>query len=387
MPEGTGKKQRQPVSIFSLILLFLMILVIVFLLLVQNVDRFSDFFGNTTFKIIFDVALVLGLVLFAAYIFTRSAEYNKNLEAMVDRLQNSNLLLQVLNDIQARANANLDAQGLLEESLEAVMPLTSSMGTVYMIDEETSRLVPRARYGTDTPLHDLPDFAVGEGIVGMVAQSGQPIEDAGGEGPAAASGLIRYALPINAGNRLVGVMIAGTTKGSYTDEEKTMLHAVAEVLGNSLTNAKLYNLTRRALDTTKKTQGYLESFIREARMGVMVLDERGAVMIINQEAERYLGIQQSDIMGRNAMEALGGWTLFAFNGAAFGLLGLFGLYRATRRAAVPLDKQEQFVPCTDMTPAVFEFDPRGETAALGEQPTSGSSSDTASARPAETPAS
>ena len=306
MPEGTGKKQRQPVSIFSLILLFLMILVIVFLLLVQNVDRFSDFFGNTTFKIIFDVALVLGLVLFAAYIFTRSAEYNKNLEAMVDRLQNSNLLLQVLNDIQARANANLDAQGLLEESLEAVMPLTSSMGTVYMIDEEASRLVPRARYGTDTPLHDLPDFAVGEGIVGMVAQSGQPIEDAGGEGSAAASGLIRYALPINAGNRLVGVMIAGTTKGSYTDEEKTMLHAVAEVLGNSLTNAKLYNLTRRALDTTKKTQGYLESFIREARMGVMVLDERGAVMIINQEAERYLGIQQSDIMGRNAMEALGG---------------------------------------------------------------------------------
>jgi PAS domain S-box-containing protein len=118
--------------------------------------------------------------------------------------------------------------------------------------------------------------------------------------------MFRYALPINAGNRLVGVMVAGTTKGLYSDEEKVLMHAVAEVLGNSLTNAKLYNLTRRALDTTKKTQGYLESFIREARMGVLVLDERGAVMIINQEAERFLGVQQRDIMGQNAMDMLRG---------------------------------------------------------------------------------
>jgi PAS domain S-box-containing protein len=294
------------VSMFSLILLVLMIVVIIFLLLVQNVDRFSEFFGGTTFKIIFDVALVLGLGLFAAYILTRSAEYNKNLETMVNRLQQSNELLQVLNTIQASANANLDAQGLLDESLEAVMPLTTSLGTIYLFDEETARLVPRARYGTETPLRDLPDFGVGEGIVGMVAQSGQPIEDRGGDGSTGKSGMVRYALPINAGNKLVGVMVAGTTKGSYSDEEKTLMHAVAEVLGNSLTNAKLYNLTRRALDTTKKTQGYLESFIREARMGVLVLDERGAVMIVNQEAESFLGVQQKDIVGQNAADILRG---------------------------------------------------------------------------------
>ncbi len=306
MAAAKKKMRRQPVSMFSLILLILMIVVIIFLVLVQNVDRFSDFFGGTTFKIIFDVALVLGLGLFAAYILTRSAEYNKNLEAMVDRLQQSNELLQVLNRIQASANANLDAQGLLDESLEAVMPLTSSLGTIYLIDGETARLVPRARYGTETPLRDLPDFGVGEGIVGMVAQSGQPIEDRGRDGSYGRSGMVRYALPINSGNKLVGVMVAGTTKGSYSDEEKTLMHAVAEVLGNSLTNAKLYNLTRRALDTTKKTQGYLESFIREARMGVLVLDERGAVMIINQEAERFLGVQQRDIIGQNAIEMLRG---------------------------------------------------------------------------------
>jgi len=307
MGETGLDRERKPVSVFSLILLILMIVVIIFLVLVQNVDRFSDFFGNTTFKIIFDVALILGLGLFAAYIFTRSAEYNKRLEAMVDRLQESNMLLEVLNNIQAGANANLDAQGLLEGSLEVVMPLISSLGTIYILDEDSSRLVPRARYGTATPLQDLPDFGVGEGIVGLVAQSGEPVEDRGSEGSSRnKTGMVRYALPIKAGNRVMGVMVAGTTKGSYTEEEKTLLQAVSEVLGNSLTNAKLYNLTRRALDTTKKTQGYLESFIREARMGVMVLDERGMVMIVNQEAGRYLGTQQKDIMGSNAIESLHG---------------------------------------------------------------------------------
>ena len=76
-----------------------------------------------------------------------------------------------------------------------------------------------------------------------------------------------------------------------------------------------------------------------------------------------------------AMQEYGGWTLFAFNGVAFGLLGLFGLYRVTVRASVPLDKQEHFVPATSMTPAVFEFDPRGEAAEPAPEDTSEQSPD------------
>jgi uncharacterized membrane protein (DUF485 family) len=298
--------QRRPVSIFTLILLILMVVVILFLVLVQNVDSFSEFFGSTTFKIIFDVAVVAGLLLFAVYIFMRNGEYNKRLEEMVERLQKSNLLLQVLNGIQAGANANLDAQGFLESSLEEVMPLVSSVGTIYLLDEEASRLVPRACYGMDTPLQSLPEFGIGEGMVGKVAASGESVEDRGADGAKSGAGMIRYALPIKAGNRVLGVMLSGTTRGPYSQEERVLLQAVSEVLGNSLTNAKLYNITKRALDTTRKTQGYLESFIREVHVGVMVLDERGLVMIANREAGRHLDMQVEDILGRDIEEVLGG---------------------------------------------------------------------------------
>ena len=100
-------------------------------------------------------------------------------------------------------------------------------------------------------------------------------------------------------------MVVGTPRGAYSPEEKTLLHAVSEVVGKSLTNAKLYSLTRRALDATRKTQGYLESFVLSTRMGVLVLDEVGVAMIVNQEAEDFLGTPSEAILRRNALEALG----------------------------------------------------------------------------------
>ncbi len=305
MSASGRRDESRPVSIFSLILLMLMMVVVIFLILVQNIDRFSEFFGGTTFKIVFDAALILGVFLFAAYIFSRSAEHNRRQEAMLQRLRNSNLLLQALNGIQEYANASLDAQGLLEGSLAAVMPLTSSLGTIYLLDDESMRFKPRARHGIATPLSEMPDFGPGEGIVGVVAQRGEPVEDGDEDGERGAQGaaVMRYALPIKSANRVVGVLLAGTSKGGYAEEEKTLLQAVSEVLGNSLTNARLFDLTRRALETSRKSQGYLESFVHEAHMGIVLLDAKGTVKLVNREAEELLGVRRRDLLGRSGAEA------------------------------------------------------------------------------------
>jgi PAS domain-containing protein len=303
--ENEAVREKGPISVFSVLLLILIIAVFAFLILIQNVDRFSDYFGGTTLKIITAVALLLLIGLFAAYIIQRGLEYRKNLEHMVERLQKSNDLLQVLNNIQSSANATLDAQLLLEQVLDEVMPLTSSLGTIYLINEETSRLRPRASYGTDTPLDNLPDFPIGEGIVGQVAQSGEPLMDrspAGQEG--GRPSMTRLVLPIKAGNKVMGVMITGTNKGDYSEEEVTLLHTVTEVLGNSLTNAKLYDITRRALDASKRSQQYMDSFVHESKIGILVLDGKGMVMITNSEAEHYLHVEAKDLLGKNIFESL-----------------------------------------------------------------------------------
>ncbi|MEM9751355.1 MAG: MFS transporter, partial [Pseudomonadota bacterium] len=66
------------------------------------------------------------------------------------------------------------------------------------------------------------------------------------------------------------------------------------------------------------------------------------------------------------MQASGPATLFAFTSAIHVAFVLFGLYRLTRRAPVPLDEQAAYVPVPRTSPAVFELDPRKDQKAAEE---------------------
>ncbi len=59
-----------------------------------------------------------------------------------------------------------------------------------------------------------------------------------------------------------------------------------------------------------------------------------------------------------AMEHWGVWSLFAHTAAVHALVGLFGVYRMTRRSPVPLDRQSAFVAVPRTSPTVAELDPR-----------------------------
>lgn len=59
-----------------------------------------------------------------------------------------------------------------------------------------------------------------------------------------------------------------------------------------------------------------------------------------------------------AMTIFGAPALFAYTAIAHLGLLMFGLYRITRRSALPEGEQEDYVYAKPSTPAVFEFDPR-----------------------------
>lgn len=307
MEREEGREElRRPVSLLSIILLFLIIAVTVFLVIIQNVDRFSDFFGSTTLRIMTDLGLLAFILLFAAYIFTRNSAYHRRLESLVHRLRKSNQLLQALNTVQSKANSTLDMDELLETAVSEVMPLVSSIGIVYLLDEEKGLLVPQATYGIDSPVEKLPGFPMGEGIVGKAAQSRRIIVDQSSAGGEPSAITARMAVPISAGNKLMGVMVAGKRDGGFPEEEQTLMHAICEVLGNSLTNAKLYQITRRALDMSRKNLAYLESFINAASAGIVIVDEVGNVFLVNREAENLLGLSRKEMVGKNLRNFFGG---------------------------------------------------------------------------------
>lgn len=58
-----------------------------------------------------------------------------------------------------------------------------------------------------------------------------------------------------------------------------------------------------------------------------------------------------------AMQKLGPAGLFFYIGAVYGLVGLYGLWRMTRRAAAPIEEKAKFVPTTTNPQATMQIDP------------------------------
>lgn len=76
-----------------------------------------------------------------------------------------------------------------------------------------------------------------------------------------------------------------------------------------------------------------------------------------------IGAVIGPLAGSALMEAAGPRYLFAFTALVHAAVGLFALYRMTRRAAKPADEQSSFVAVPRTSPAVFAIDPRSQEAA------------------------
>ncbi|KZD03918.1 MFS transporter [Oceanibaculum pacificum] len=76
-----------------------------------------------------------------------------------------------------------------------------------------------------------------------------------------------------------------------------------------------------------------------------------------------IGAVIGPLAGSALMEAAGPRYLFAFTAVVHAAVGLFALYRMTRRAAKPADEQSSFVAVPRTSPAVFAIDPRSQEAA------------------------
>ena len=77
-----------------------------------------------------------------------------------------------------------------------------------------------------------------------------------------------------------------------------------------------------------------------------------------------VGAAIGPLIAGQALELANASGLFLFTAAVGIAIALFGLWRTTRRATVPVEEQEAYVPVPRSTPAVFALDPR---AGAGEE--------------------
>jgi signal transduction histidine kinase len=202
-----------------------------------------------------DERVIETLAAYAA-IAINNARLYEDLVARDQTLQRRNEDLALINDIAASLTATLDAEQVLDKTLQRVMSyLDVDAGEIFLRedDEQTFRVeIHRGEYAE--AFLTKSRFKIGEGYIGKVAESGQPQvsvnlkQDIQFLRPAVVEAGIRSiaCIPLTARGEVIGVMsVASRNERRFNQREIDILTSIGTWTGITIENANLHWQARR----------------------------------------------------------------------------------------------------------------------------------------------
>jgi PAS domain S-box-containing protein len=206
-----------------------------------------------------------------------------------------------LRAVIAEITRELDLTTLLHLITERAVELVdaASSGVVYLLDEATDTLIPRAWYGRGPWMQDVR-IRVGEGFTGMVAQSRKGLVVNDYQSSPYANPLFVERLgttavvaePLQYRERLIGVILLdnhGVAK-PFTSQDHELLALFAAQAAIAIENARLY-------EDVRNTRDFLQSIAESSADAIVTTDMQGRIT--------YCSPGTVELMGERALEVLG----------------------------------------------------------------------------------
>jgi GAF domain-containing protein len=200
-----------------------------------------------------EAAIILVLVVGVAFVANWAVLLDRRLQTERD-LQRITVQLDGLLDIERAATGHRDVRELLHTILKRTMEMVDGAdGSIMLVDSSGEHLTMEAHFGRE--VHDrLMRIALGEGIAGWVAQTGQAVNLAE---PHKDSRFIDDGIPMKGmasvpmvvRDRIVGVINVQSKKASrFTDTNMALLTGVASFAALVLESAELFTEVKRKAD-------------------------------------------------------------------------------------------------------------------------------------------
>ena len=220
-------------------------------------------------------------------------------------LREQNDYLKALQHTDMELVGQLELTSLLENIVRRAGQLVGTdAGYLDLVDPETRRLKPQVGIGALAESLDHP-AAPGEGVAGMVWQSGQPlVVDDYDAWRGRIGGFTRGTLkavvgvPLRVRDEVVGVLGLGYPAGSphtFTPERVELLTQFASLAAIAISNARLY-------DQVQREKLYFESLLANSPAATAIIDLAGRITSWNPAAEAIFGYSQAEAIGRRADE-------------------------------------------------------------------------------------
>jgi len=165
--------------------------------------------------------------------------------------------LLALSRISSAISGLYDLDAILRIALDSVLEIINgAIGGILLLDEVSGTLYYRVYRGVSPKYAEEMRMALGEGVAGRVAQSGEPLllEDISKDPRTVRPDLVSahgikgvVSIPLKVKDRVLGVMnVASTVAGRFGADDVSLLNSIGDYLGTTIEQARLHERLAKA---------------------------------------------------------------------------------------------------------------------------------------------
>jgi two-component system phosphate regulon sensor histidine kinase PhoR len=209
--------------------------------------------------------------------------------------------LETLTRVGRSITSSLDLDSVLSAVVDAAVELTGAEeGSLLLVDESTGELYMRAARNFQEEFVRTFRLPIKDSLAGSVIRTGQPVLlDEKTPQKIKTSYLVQSLLyvPLQIQGHIFGVLGVDNrhSRMPFTDYHIKVISAMADYAVIAIENARLYSHT--AIERNK-----LETILTRVEDGVIVIDQEGRLMLVNQAARSAFSLDDATLTGKPVLE-------------------------------------------------------------------------------------
>ena len=224
--------------------------------------------------------------------------------------------LRALAETTAVINSALDTDSVLAQVMDTVIQLTGAeRGFIMLKNKANGALEFRVARGIDREQLGRDDFTISNTIVNEVAGTGEPVlTDNARSDPRYRSqeSIVGYqlrsilAVPLRVRSEVIGVVYCDNRMlaALFKETELNLLKAFANQAAVAIQNARLFDAARAQLAEISEMRDLMNNIFTSIASGLITLDSRGAITLINPAAETITGQGAAQVIGMTLDDVL-----------------------------------------------------------------------------------
>ena len=221
--------------------------------------------------------------------------------------------LTVLYELSSAVTSVLNLEELLQRTAEKISMLLSSRGCVIRLLED-DRLKIKSQFGLPGGIHDETELSLGEGIAGLVAESGKPIlvEDVSQIPLAVRAPLMAVksviCVPLKVGTGVIGTLglydkfAPDGTLIPFTGDDLNTAEGFASISSMAIDKSKMYELEVRREKEASEAKKRMDILFDSVQGGIITLDRNFTIISANKYVEDWISMTGDDLISRNAVD-------------------------------------------------------------------------------------